>query len=61
MIFQTQSRESKTKKTEAFDSKSRDITEEWKSKINLEGDVTNGNALKAHVFLQILVTFDIAS
>lgn len=37
------------------------IADEWKSKINLEGDVANGNSLEAQAFLQLLATFGIAS
>ena len=36
------------------------IAHEWKSKINLEGDVANGNSLEAQAFLQLLATFGIA-
>ncbi|KAH9299583.1 hypothetical protein KI387_031265, partial [Taxus chinensis] len=37
------------------------IADEWKSKIDLEGDAANGNSLEAQAFLQLLATFGIAS
>lgn len=37
------------------------IADEWKSKIDLEGDAANGNSLEAQAFLQLLATFGVAS
>eukprot|EP01018_Ginkgo_biloba_P035041 Gb_33604 [translate_table: standard] len=37
------------------------IADEWKSKIDLDGDAANGNSLEAQAFLQLLATFGIAS
>uniref|UniRef100_A0A0C9RJV0 FRIGIDA-like protein n=1 Tax=Wollemia nobilis TaxID=56998 RepID=A0A0C9RJV0_9CONI len=41
--------------------KAKSIADEWKSKIDLEGDAANGNSLEAQAFLQLLATFGIAS
>eukprot|EP00252_Welwitschia_mirabilis_P018971 TRINITY_DN4267_c0_g1_i1.p1 TRINITY_DN4267_c0_g1~~TRINITY_DN4267_c0_g1_i1.p1 ORF type:complete len:581 (+),score=122.00 TRINITY_DN4267_c0_g1_i1:196-1938(+) len=41
--------------------KAKNIAVEWKSKINIDGDGSNGNTSEAWAFLQLLATFDIAS